>query len=251
MLWKTEGKRRRGQQRMRWLDSIINSMKMNLSKLLEIVKDKEAWHDAVHGVTNGWTRLSNWTTTNLCILHPKVTTSLGIKVLHHNYFSRKALAAVPPSDTENLWPARQHFLSREPQGADFWCFLLSAFCQDFVVTLILKFKNVVRRCTVRISFHLSCSKHEPFKTHRSSLLLRKMLFDRVLVTALLHLFLVSSQLPTLSGWKQNPSYAASLGTGASCFTLHPKCLSPSVLHVTAVNSHDLHFIPTASHTDFN
>ena len=56
MLGKTEGKRRRERQRMRWLDGIIDSMKMNLSKFLEIVKDKEARHDAVHGVTNGWTQ---------------------------------------------------------------------------------------------------------------------------------------------------------------------------------------------------
>ena len=58
-LGKIEGRRRRGQQRMRWFDDIIDRMDMNLSKLWEIVKYKETWHAAIHGVTKSWTQLSN------------------------------------------------------------------------------------------------------------------------------------------------------------------------------------------------
>ena len=82
MLGKIKGRRRRGRQRMRWLNVITNLMNKSLSRLWGLVMDREAWHAAVHGVTKGCTRLSNWTK-----LNPQKMRRGSCNILYQNIFN--------------------------------------------------------------------------------------------------------------------------------------------------------------------
>ena len=82
MLGKIESRRRRGWQRIRWLDGITDSMDMSLGKLWELVMGREAWHAAVHGVSKSRTRLSDWTELNWIKLEPLLLHIMGLHVPH-------------------------------------------------------------------------------------------------------------------------------------------------------------------------
>ena len=110
MLGNTEGKKRRGRQRMRWLDSITNSVDMNFSELQKIVKDRETWCAIVHCISKSWTQLSNWTMTTKCKTSVLLCSPFFMALVVQ-WFNAGGPGSIPGPDT------RSHMLQKKIKGS--------------------------------------------------------------------------------------------------------------------------------------